>query len=149
GAAVSPPPLEPSPQTGSNRGPIGGVDIMDPVNIVKGTIAAVDEDASSIPGNVSRPALTDPAEQRLAQQVRIGRLVDLMDGDVVQAAQVLGGAVRHQMDRMTASRQMQRQGVVGPVHAAGLDEVTADQQIRFHVAQAEVCPSVERYSRPP
>ena len=70
-----------------------------------------------------------PAQERLSQEVRVQRLRHPVE-DRVRAAQQVGvDPVRDQVDLMAAADQVRGQGVVGPVHAAGLDEVAADQDV--------------------
>lgn len=59
------------------------------------------------------------------------------DGGI--GTQPISHSMRDQMDRAALTAKVISQGIVGPVHPAGLCEIPADDGDRYHVATRRRC----------
>ena len=109
---------------------IGGMDIVNPVNIGEGTVPAVDHTSPTDRPGVLRCPAPGPSERPLPEEVRAERFGDVPHTHSRHRSQYRVGAVSYQLDRMPGPGQERGKCVVRLVHPAGPNEVAGDQDER-------------------
>jgi len=111
-------------KSGGDRRLVSGVNVVNPVGVSdSGAVAAVGDDAAS----VVRDFLSSASQQPFAEEIRIQRLGNSAKSHAL-FEQFIVNMMANGGNRMSMPSQIRSQRKIGPVHAAGFDQIAAHQQ---------------------